>query len=85
MHFLDKLKHKMAEAADAAAALIPDLPLADDSDRAARMEICKGCEHLFPLTNQCKQCGCFLYSKTYLASSTCPIGKWGAVVPKTAL
>lgn len=41
-----------------------------------RFKICKGCEHLFKVTNQCKKCGCFMELKTKLEQATCPIGKW---------
>lgn len=42
-----------------------------------RLNICLGCDRLIKLTNQCKECGCFMNLKTKLPNATCPIGKWG--------
>ena len=42
-----------------------------------RWDICKGCEFLLKPTNTCKKCGCFMNVKTHIATSSCPIGKWG--------
>ena len=42
-----------------------------------RITICKGCEHYFKLTGNCKLCGCFMKVKHKLAMAECPIGKWG--------
>ena len=41
-----------------------------------RWDICKGCEFLFKPTNTSKKCGCFMKTKTKIATSRCPIGKW---------
>lgn len=41
-----------------------------------RFELCKSCPQLIKLTNQCKQCGCFMSAKTKLEKAVCPIGKW---------
>jgi len=41
-----------------------------------RFAICKSCEHLTPVVNICKQCGCFMPAKTAIAPAQCPIGKW---------
>lgn len=43
-----------------------------------RLNICLGCDRLIKLTNQCKECGCFMNLKTKLPNAVCPIGKWGA-------
>lgn len=44
-----------------------------------RFNICKGCEFLTPITNQCTKCGCLMHLKTRLLAAECPIGKWGKV------
>lgn len=41
-----------------------------------RFNICKSCEYLTAVTNQCKQCGCFMNLKVKLAEAKCPLGKW---------
>ncbi len=40
----------------------------------ARLDICKTC----PSFNgsRCRECGCFMKTKTNLRSSTCPLDKW---------
>ena len=44
------------------------------SERERRMNICRQC----PERNhdRCGLCGCFIKTKTILASSECPVGKW---------
>ena len=41
-----------------------------------RMAICKNCEWLRPIINQCKKCGCFMNLKTKIKSTKCPLRKW---------
>lgn len=41
-----------------------------------RFEICKLCPRLIQITNQCRECGCFMNLKVKLKAATCPIGKW---------
>ena len=41
-----------------------------------RREICDGCE--FKLGLNCKKCGCFIAAKTRVATTSCPVNKWGA-------
>ena len=60
--------------------------------RAARLEICRGCEHFNKSTRSCGTllkkkkvkggtlCGCFMPAKASLKSEACPIGKWGPTV-----
>ena len=45
-----------------------------------RMSICKSCDRFFKPTKQCKECLCFMFLKTKLSSSECPIGKWKSYV-----
>lgn len=40
-----------------------------------RMAICKACPELL-ITGNCKKCGCFMSSKTKIASASCPLDKW---------
>ena len=58
------------------------LPVLVDADTAfKRFETCQGCEFLRQESFRCEKCGCFMKTKTHLASSSCPIGKWSAVNP----
>ncbi len=57
--------------------------IADQSVIQTRRDICRICPEatIHPkigLTNisKCKQCGCFISSKTQLISEKCPLGKW---------
>ncbi len=67
------------------------LPIADAETAHARQEICRYCDRLeqIPFVGQmmdffgadlsqyrCRECGCPILSKTRVATSTCPIGKW---------
>jgi hypothetical protein len=77
---LDKLKSKLKEASDLAksksAALLPEDWQVPESVAEERLNICKGCENLYTLTNQCRLCGCFVRAKVHLARTKCPINKW---------
>ena len=44
-----------------------------------RMSICLECPELIKITNQCKECGCFMNAKTKLPNAWCPLGKWNAI------
>ena len=44
-----------------------------------RYSICESCPK-FTEEFRCIECGCFMKKKTHLASTSCPIGKWAAVV-----
>lgn len=58
------------------------LPVLVDADTAfKRFETCQGCEFLRQESFRCEKCGCFMKTKTHLAASSCPIGKWSAVNP----
>lgn len=41
-----------------------------------RLSICQECPNLVKLTNQCRECGCFMNLKVKFEDSKCPIGKW---------
>ena len=61
--------------------------------KAARLEVCNSCEKVFrhpkyPERIRCTVCGCHMaeswlsapgFSKTELATESCPLGKWEAV------
>lgn len=56
------------------------LPVLVDADTAfQRFRTCQGCEFLTQDNFRCQKCGCFMKTKTQLASASCPIGKWHAV------
>lgn len=48
-----------------------------------RLSICKTCE--FFAGSRCSKCGCQMRVKTTLATSSCPIGKWGPVTAATEI
>lgn len=48
----------------------------DEIKANERFEICKLCPRLIQITNQCRECGCFMNLKVKLKAATCPIGKW---------
>lgn len=43
-----------------------------------RLSVCESCEKLEKDSYRCTECGCFMKTKTQLAASSCPIGKWSA-------
>jgi hypothetical protein len=55
----------------------------DEATLASRMEICKGCEFWdasgFVGTGKCRKCGCSTQAKLRMATSKCPVDKWGPV------
>ncbi len=56
------------------------LPVLVDADIAYnRFETCRGCEFLTQDSFRCEKCGCFMKTKTQIATSSCPIGKWHAI------
>lgn len=54
----------------------PSVPKLSDDDAKKRYSICLDCDRFLKVTNQCKECGCFMSIKTRLATASCPIGKW---------
>lgn len=75
MSFLEKLKERATEVAEAAAEKIKD-NLAEPEVAQRRMEICIECPSLVQLTKSCKECGCFMTAKTKLKNVECPLKKW---------
>lgn len=61
------------------------MPAATDEEVARRFSICQGCE--FYDGTACSKCGCPVVrekrfvSKLSWANESCPVGKWGAVLP----
>ena len=45
-----------------------------------RFNLCQGCEFFEKDSSRCTKCGCFMKTKTQLASASCPVGKWNATV-----
>lgn len=45
-----------------------------------RFSMCQGCEFFEKEASRCTKCGCFMKTKTQLASASCPVGKWNATV-----
>lgn len=41
-----------------------------------RIEVCKKCDRFFKPTQQCKECGCFMFIKTKIIKANCPLDKW---------
>jgi hypothetical protein len=54
-------------------------PRVTDEEAHTRLDICKACPELLPVTHQCKKCGCLMNLKVKLAEATCPLSKWGSV------
>ena len=49
---------------------------AEKETQRRRMALCHRCDEFIKITNQCKQCGCFMAAKTRLKYAECPLGKW---------
>ena len=49
---------------------------AETPEQQRRRTICKACEYLDPESERCTKCGCFVSLKAWLATESCPIGKW---------
>ena len=75
MSFLNKIKEKATEFVDDK---IGHWSSPEEKLRVTeeRHNICRGCEHYFKITDQCKECGCIIKWKTKIYKSKCPIGKW---------
>jgi hypothetical protein len=52
-------------------------PRTTDEEAFKRLDICKSCPELLPITHQCKKCGCIMSLKVKLAEASCPLDKWG--------
>jgi hypothetical protein len=55
----------------------PNIEKLSEEIAQKRLDMCLGCDRLIKITNQCKECGCFMNLKTKLPNAFCPIGKWG--------
>jgi hypothetical protein len=77
MSFVHKLQQRLIEVKEAAAKAAIDSGLIATAEVAAdRLDICHECPRLFKPTGSCKECGCFVKTKTLVASASCPLGKW---------
>jgi len=60
------------------------MPISKPSAFSQRIEICKACEFWNPKgfkgTGSCSKCGCSTQAKLRMATSKCPIDKWGPIV-----
>ena len=54
----------------------------DEAVVSRRLEFCSACPEYFSPTKQCKLCKCLMPVKARLLNGSCPIGKWGMVVPE---
>jgi len=54
-------------------------PQATQGEAAARLAICRACEHFDTDRGACRQCGCGMELKVSWADQSCPIGRWGSV------
>ena len=53
------------------------LPLLVDTETGfRRLSTCESCDRYDMEKSRCKECGCFMKTKTQLAASTCPLNKW---------
>ena len=79
MSFAGKLKSRLIEIKNVASEKASNLKseLVADSDVAAqRLTICLACPSLNQKTSTCRECGCFVYAKTKITHSNCPLKKW---------
>jgi hypothetical protein len=85
---LNKDEPSLAEKAKSLAASVKTwvgsgLQIATEDQVNYRLEICKSCEFWnasgFARTGSCKKCGCSTQAKLRMATSKCPIDKWGAI------
>jgi hypothetical protein len=60
------------------------LPVVNENQLESRLVICKGCEFWnasgFSGTGSCTKCGCSTQAKLRMATSKCPIDKWGPIM-----
>lgn len=45
-----------------------------------RLRTCEECDRLEKTTYRCSECGCFMKTKSQLASASCPLNKWKSFV-----
>lgn len=45
----------------------------------SRMQVCKSCDSFYTLTQQCKECWCFMPAKSRIIQQQCPLSKWQQV------
>lgn len=59
------------------------MKIVDNDKFLERLSVCKSCEfwnqHGFAETGSCKKCGCSTKVKLKMATSKCPIDKWGQI------
>ena len=48
----------------------------DDAEKSRRLAACQDCDRFDSAQERCRECGCFASIKTWLATSSCPLGKW---------
>jgi hypothetical protein len=56
--------------------LDPNVKKSTEDESTTRFNICLSCDRLMRVTNQCRECGCFMNLKVKLKDATCPLGKW---------
>jgi hypothetical protein len=56
--------------------MINGSPRASEEIAKERLDICRSCMCLQPITEICLVCSCFMKLKTKLEDATCPLGKW---------
>lgn len=57
--------------------LNPNIGRVSEDIEMSRFSECLDCDRFIHITNQCKECGCFMNLKTKLPNAECPLGKWG--------
>lgn len=60
--------------------ILSGMEMASSEVAAQRLSLCKACE--FYAGERCSRCGCQMKVKTTLATSSCPVGKWGQAIEK---
>ena len=76
--FFEQVKNVSGLAKDVAKDMIAGKEIfVSEEIRNQRLDLCMNCQYLDG--PRCRACGCFVEQKTKLASSHCPVMKWGQV------
>jgi hypothetical protein len=54
----------------------PNIEKTTDEEAERRFSICRECPSLLSVTNQCRECGCFMKLKVKIKEAVCPLEKW---------
>ena len=52
------------------------LKIVNEEEQSRRKSICDSCDMFDPISETCRNCGCFLPEKISWDSERCPLSKW---------